>query len=132
MDIAAIAKDVVTFLAPFLPYLVKAGERASEEAGKEFGAEAIEKARALWSKLRGEEEVEDAAQDAAAMPNDPDARAALRLKLKKLLIQDKTLAQELAQVMQAGPQVSSSTEIRQRAGNNAFQIGQARDVEIKR
>lgn len=101
MDIAAIAGDVVAFLGPFLPYLVKAGEKAAEEAGKKLGANALEKAKALWSKLRGNEEVERAGRDTAAMPDDPDAQAAFRLQVKKLLEQNEALAREVMELMDA-------------------------------
>lgn len=38
MDIIALAQELSTFLTPFLPYLLKIGEKASEEAGKKLGA----------------------------------------------------------------------------------------------
>ncbi|MEA3345821.1 MAG: hypothetical protein U9Q78_06210 [Chloroflexota bacterium] len=94
MDPTTLAQNIIAFLTPFLPYLLKAGERA----GEKFGAEAWEQAKALWIKLRGNEEVKKAARDAAAMPDDSDAEAALRLQLKKLLAQDETLAKELSQM----------------------------------
>jgi hypothetical protein len=33
MDVTTLAKDLAVFLIPFLPYLLKAGEKAAEEAG---------------------------------------------------------------------------------------------------
>jgi len=42
----------------------------------------------------------EAAQDAAAHPDDEDALAALRLQLKKLLAEDDSLAQELARLLE--------------------------------
>ena len=50
MDIAALTPELSTFLVPFLPYFLKAGEKASEEAGKQLGADAWDKAKALWSR----------------------------------------------------------------------------------
>ena len=44
MDIATLAKDVTRFLPPYLPYLLKAGEKTAEEAGKELGGDAWERA----------------------------------------------------------------------------------------
>ncbi len=52
MDVTTLAKDVAAFLAPFLPYLLKAGEKAAEEAGKKLGGDAWDKAKSLWGKLR--------------------------------------------------------------------------------
>jgi hypothetical protein len=40
-----IARQIVQFLAPFLPYLLKAGEKAAEEAGRKLGAAAWEQAQ---------------------------------------------------------------------------------------
>jgi hypothetical protein len=46
----------------------------------------------------------EAAQDAAAHPDDEDVLAALRLQLKKLLAEDQALAQELARLLpRSGP-----------------------------
>ncbi len=101
MDIAALAKDVALFLTPFLPYLLKAGEKAAEEAGKELGGDAWERAKGLWSRLRPQIEAKPSAQeavtDAAAAPHDEDAQAALRLQLKKLLAESEELAREIGQ-----------------------------------
>jgi len=103
MDVQTLAKEVVTFLAPFLPYLVKVGEEAAKEAGKKFGEAAWEQAKALWGKLRPKVEAKPAAQeavqDAAAAPDDPDAQAALRLQLKKLLAEDQALAEKVAALL---------------------------------
>jgi len=52
MDVSQLAQVVTTFLTPFLPYLLKVGAKAAEEAGKKFGADAWEQAKALWGKLR--------------------------------------------------------------------------------
>ncbi len=134
MDVQTLAKKAAAFLAPFLPYLVMAGGEAAKEAGKKFGEAAWEQAKALWGKLRPKVEAKPAAQEAvqdiAAAPDDPDAQAALRLQLKKLLAEDETLAAEVARLVQEGSQVMASTVIQQKAGDNAIQIGQARDVQI--
>ena len=100
MDLAQLAQTVTAFLSPFLPYLLKAGEKAAEEAGKKVGGDAWERAKTLWSKLRPKVEAKPTAQeavkDAAAAPQDEDAQAALRLQLKKILAEDETLAAEVA------------------------------------
>ena len=102
MDIQALAQQLVGFLAPFLPYLLKAGEEAAGEAGKKFGAEAWEQAKALWAKLRPRVEArpaaQEAAQDVAANPQNEGAQAALRWQLEKLLSADQALAAELARL----------------------------------
>lgn len=119
LDLVALAKETVTFLAPFLPYLLKAGEGAAEEADKKIGEKAgggaWEKAKDLCAKLRPRAEAKHAAQEAvqevAAAPEDEDARAALRLQLKKLFAEDESLAKEVSemqgQLRQAGVNVAA-------------------------
>ena len=95
MDIATLAKDVALFLTPFLPYLLKAGEKAAEEAGKKLGGDTWDRAKGLWGKLQPKVEAKPAAQeavaDAAAEPKNEDAQAALRQQLRKLLAEDDEL-----------------------------------------
>ena len=102
VDAAALAKEVTPFLAPFLPYLLKAGEEAAKEAGRKFGADAWERAKTLWARLRPRVEASPAAKeavlDAAATPDDADALAAFRHQLKKLLAEDEALAAEVARL----------------------------------
>jgi hypothetical protein len=99
MNVTTLAKDLAVFLIPLLPYLLKAGEKAAEEAGKKFGGDAWDRAKVLWAKLRPKVEAKPAAQeavqDAAAAPNDDDIQAALRLQLRKLLTEDAGLAGEI-------------------------------------
>ena len=44
---------------------------------------------------------QEAVQEVAAHPDEEDARAALRLQLRKLLAEDETLAREVQQIMEA-------------------------------
>ncbi len=108
MELSILVTTVVAFLAPFLPYVTKAGEKAAEEAGKKFGAAAWNQAKALWGKLWPKVEDRPAAQDAvenvANNPEDEHAREALRLQVKKVLAEDAGLAQEIAGMVQAGAQ----------------------------
>jgi hypothetical protein len=108
LDLVILAKEAVTFLAPFLPYLLKAGEGLAEEAGKKLGEQAgggaWDKAKALWGRLRPKVEVKPAAQEAiqdvAKDPHDEDALAALRLQLKKIFTEDEDLAQKVFKLQQ--------------------------------
>lgn len=146
MDIPILIQGVVAFLAPFLPYLLEAGGEAGKAAASKFGEDAWEKAKSLWGKLHPKIEAKPAAKEAAhdialaqksaqeanMPPNDADAQAALRLQLEKLLTTDETLVREIASLMEKGPQSVTTTTIQQKAGDNSIQVGQARDVEIKR
>jgi len=99
--ISQLTSQLVPLLAPFLPYLLKLGEKAAEEAGKRLGADAWDRAKALWARLRSKERVAQAAQDLAESPDDADAQEILRLQLKKLLEADPSLAAEVAKEMQS-------------------------------
>ena len=97
---------LTTFLAPFLPYLLKQGERAGEAAVDHLGAAAWRQAQALWKRLRpkGEdkEAAKEAAEDVAAAPDDELARSALQLQLRKLLADDPDLAAALQELLDDG------------------------------
>jgi hypothetical protein len=127
MDVITLAKDLAVFLTPLLPYLLKAGEKAAEEAGKKLGGDAWDRAKGLWVKLRPKVEAKPAAQeavqDAAAAPNDEEIQAALRLQLRKLLAEDAVLAGEIERLWQEA-QRAGATVIA--AGERSVAIG--RDV----
>ena len=119
-DLDEIARQVAQFLAPFLPYLLKAGEKAAEEAGRKLGAAAWEQAQALWARLRRKKNVEQVAQTAAALPDNQALREALREEIARALEEDEALAQELARLLEqsgaAGKNVIAS-------GNRSVAIG---------
>ncbi len=61
-----------TFLTPFLPYLLKAGEKAAEEAGKKLSEAAWEQAKTKGGKPHPKVETKPVAQEAmrdVARPN---------------------------------------------------------------
>ena len=97
---------LTTFLAPFLPYLLKKGEQAADAAIERFGQAAWKRAQALWAKLRPKVEDKEAAreatEDVAAAPDDELARSALQLQLRKLVADDPDLAAELAELLEDG------------------------------
>jgi len=108
VDVSTLASEVVRWLAPFLPYLVKgakmAGEEAVKQVGEEFTEDAWEQAKALWHKLRPAMEARptaaEALDDLERHPDDEDARAALRLQVRKTLEADPALAHEVAEMLQ--------------------------------
>jgi hypothetical protein len=103
MDIATLAPQAVAFLAPFLPYLLKAGEAAAAEAGKKFGVDAWERAKKVWGwiggKVMGRAAGKEAAEDVAADPKNEDALGAFRLQLTKALQGDPKLADEIGKLL---------------------------------
>ena len=107
MDVAAsLIGPLTNMLAPALPYLLGAGEKAAGEAGKALGAEAWAQATAAWEKVRPSIEKRPAAREAAealaANSGDPYAQGAFGFQLRKVLSDQPELAQELqAMVPQA-------------------------------
>lgn len=123
------------FLSPFLPYLLKLGDKAASEAANKFGGEAWEKAKAIWSKLRpkveAKEEAKVAVQQVAAKPESEARQLVLQEELETLLKHKPDLATVIAQIMESDAAAhSDGTDIKvqgqntQTAGDNAKQIGQ--------
>jgi hypothetical protein len=116
MDPKLLADALTTALAPAMPYLVAGGQEAVRRAGKKIGEEGLDFAKKLWEKVgpkvKGSPQAEGAAQDVAAAPAEPDARAALRLQLRKILEADPELAAELARMVDAaGPKTTYQAAI---------------------
>ena len=123
MDIVALAASLTPVLVPFLPYLLKAGEAAADEAGKGIAGQGLELAKSLWSKLKPKVEAQPAAlvaaQDAAATPDDADTQASFRKELKKVLTGDQTLAAEVQSMLEAaGVKVTASGDRSVAIGGN--------------
>ncbi len=97
----------MNFLAPHLPFLIKAGKSASEKlaenTGEALAEDGLEAARSIWKRLLPAADKKpatiEAAQDVAAEPESDDARAALRLQLRKLLAEDEALALDLVKLI---------------------------------
>ena len=125
MDYKLLADALVIFLTPALPYLLKAGDKATEEVGKKLGAGGWEKASKIWGRLRGRLDEEPMAKGAAelvvAEPEDEDARAGLRLQLRKILERDEALASEVGAMLEAaGSQPCWKVEVH---GDGAAAVG---------
>lgn len=127
-DIGPLAAQIVQFLTPFLPYLLKGGKLASQEAakalGKEFTDESWMGAKSLWKRLRPKTKIKpsvhEAIQEVATNPEDPDAQAALRLQLRKLLQSDQALVKEISHLLaQVKPLVGAVTA----SGSRSVAIG---------
>ncbi|MGE4096293.1 MAG: hypothetical protein AB7G75_36295 [Candidatus Binatia bacterium] len=112
MDIAALTQELSAFLTPFLPHLLKIGEKASEEAGKKLGADAWDKAKALWARLRLKMDAKSAAQDAVqkavARPQDERVTAALELQVEDIFREDVVFATEIARLWEEAKAVGAT------------------------
>lgn len=94
---------LVNFLAPYLPFLMGLGQKAVEKGAEAVGEQGVKK---LWDKLSPKVQAKpaalEAAEDVAKDPEDPDAVAALRHQLKKILEapENADLAAEVAAILQ--------------------------------
>jgi hypothetical protein len=124
MDINALASSLTTALVPLLPYLLKAGEKAAEETGKKAVDQSLEWAKSIWTKLKPEVEAKpealEAAQDIAQSPDDQDAQAAFRRQLKKLLTEDRSLAEEVSRWLGQGKAAGNTVTV---SGERNIAIG---------
>ena len=89
---------LTAFLAPFLPFLLKAGDAAAQEAGSLVAQDAWPYAKRLWERLWPSVEAKtgavEAAEDAALQPDD-DRLISLKVQLQKLLEADSALAADV-------------------------------------
>jgi hypothetical protein len=104
MDTAQLAQVVITTLTPALPVLLKVGEGAVGKIGENI-------TDGIWKKLHSRLSLRpaalEAANDAAAAPNDADAQAAFRRQVKKLFEEDPAFAQEIAALLPAASGAST-------------------------
>ena len=116
MEITALT----TFLSPFLPYLLKLGkgaaETATETAASKFGEVTWQKAQEVWAllkpKIEAKESAKEAVVDAANDPEDEDSQTVLRVQIKKLLVDDEALANQLANILQVdGSNIAPTNQI---------------------
>ena len=102
-EISQLVDEVTKLIAPFVPFLLKGGEKAFEEVGKKVGESGVEKVKLLWNRLQQKTSstpaLEESLKDVANAPDDSDSRASMRLQIKKLLTQVPSLADEIAELM---------------------------------
>ena len=132
IEIVPLARDTAVFLTPFLPYLVKAGEKAAEKVGEKFSEGSWNLAKQLWHRLKPrldeKEASREAAEDLAKHPEDEDAQAAFRLQLKKLLSSDEAFAAELQDLLTEIKAHPASTSYFQQAKGNYIAQAQYRST----
>ena len=118
VDVTALARSVTEILAPVLPLLVKVGDGGLGKIGSDISDLMT---KMLWGKLHPRLKAKTSAQEALAEvvnnPNDEDAKAALRLQIKKILSEDTELAAEISQAFTTTPN-ASATVIQKDGGIN--------------
>jgi len=122
MEPGVLVASAVTLLVSFL---TSAGEAAAKKAGEDLFSR-------LKARLDKNQAAKEALTDLAKKPKDADTQAQMRVQLKKAIETDTSLVQELMQIVrnaQSDTEIKT-TSIRQKAGDNAIQIGTAKDVNI--
>jgi hypothetical protein len=108
-----LADQVTSLLTPFLPFLVRFGERAADEAGSQAGLAGWEQAKGLWVRLRprlkDHSAMEHAVRALASEPNDKSAREELRTELEHLLRKDEAFARTTAALISSETHTYTAT-----------------------
>jgi hypothetical protein len=132
MDAATLTNQVMTTLAPVLPYLSSAGTAI---AGK-IGEDAYQQARKLYEAIRTrfakEPDNGKASTALQAFVADPDLSGSIQIKLQRLIESDPIFADTLRQIILSGPRQSltadEEAEARHIRMTNTLGIG---DQDIK-
>jgi transketolase len=127
---------VTAFLSPFVPFLIKLGDKAAEESAKKLGEDGWNKAKAIWSKLHPKlkvnQDLKVAFEQVAAKPQSKARQAVLEEELEKLMNENPELAKVIAKVLQEdAPDGTPGTHIVQNATGNYNQvIGQTEESKV--
>lgn len=112
-SIAALAVGTFTALQPYLPVLAA---KAAEKIAEKIPSGIVK----LWSLLRERfarnPNAEEALKDLLRTPEDPDAHAAFRIQLRKLLEQDSGFAAEVKCIVDQAGQQSDYAAVLQGSG----------------
>lgn len=120
--------DVITltaFLTPFLPFLIKFGEKSAESVASKVGEDSWNKAKKVWDKLQpkveAKEDAKVAAEQVAAKPDSKARQAVFQEELETLLKENPDLVEAIAQILQEELPASSGTQNVQTISNNEGQ-----------
>jgi len=133
-----LAQQVATFLGPSIPFLVIGSTKAAEKAGELIGSEGWEKAKAIWGKLRSDDDdkLEEIAKDLVFEPEDIEAKQDFLNEIVKVIENNPDIATDIASLMKSrvvqkvlAEQNSSIKGVRQNTtgGNNVSLEVIARD-----
>jgi transketolase len=121
MDVIALT----AFLTPFLPFLIKFGEKSAESVASKFGEDSWNKAKKVWDKLQpkveAKEDAKVAAEQVAAKPDSKARQAVFQEELETLLQENPDLVEAIAQIMQESSPTASGTQNMQTVTNNEGQ-----------
>jgi len=93
MDAQSTSLLAANAVAVLAPYLSKAAETVLPKAAEDLY-------NTVKSRLNGRPAAEEALEDLKATPADEDAQAALRLQIKKMLVEDEAFVQQLSEKLE--------------------------------
>lgn len=131
-DPSALAQQLVTLLAPYLPLLTagaeKVGEGAAKKLGEKFSETGWDSAQKIWNKLRPKVQANPTAQKAIqkviARPDDTRAQAALEMEIEDVLQDNPALSNELQTLV-----MGDINTVNLGAGSQAQQIAVGREIQ---
>jgi hypothetical protein len=136
MDVIALT----AFLTPFLPFLIKFGEKSAESVASKVGEDSWNKAKKVWDKLHpkieAKEDAKVAAEQVAAKPDSKARQAVFQEELETLLKENPDLVEAITKIFQEKPAKTSETQINQNVKNTKGQVmtnmegGQATGISI--
>ena len=112
-DLNQTGSQIVEFLVPYPPYIIKgakvAGQEAAKKLGEKFSEDCFKQAKALWRHLGHKKNVQAAGQAVIALPDNQAIQAGLSDEMTHALQEDDILAQKIAYIWGHGdkPDVSS-------------------------
>lgn len=117
---------LTAFLTPFLPFLIKLGEKSAETAGSKLGEDAWNTAKKIWEKLHpkveAKEDAKVAVEQVAAKPDSKPRQAVFQEELETLLKENPDLVEAIAQIMDEGSLDPTGTQINQTITNTKGQV----------
>lgn len=141
MDAITLTTLIAPFITPFLPFLLKFGEKSAETAGAKLGEEGWNKAKKIWDKLHpkveAKEDAKVAVEQVAAKPDSKPRQAVFQEELETLLKENPDLVEAIAQIWQEKPKATSGTQINQNVRDTKGQVieimegGQATGINIE-
>lgn len=129
------AATLTAFLVPFLPFLMKIGDKVTETAVAKFGEDAWNRAKLIWAKLSpvvaAKADAQDAATRVVAKPDSEARQSVLQEELAALLAENRDLAAAIAQIMQNASDGTPRPQVMQNVTGNQNQIiGQAHGSQV--
>ena len=104
MDAATLTNEVMTALAPIVPYLSGAGNAIAGKVGEDVYQQGKKLYQAIRTRFAKEPDSGKANKALQAFVDDPDLSGAIEIKLQRLIQSDPAFADILCQIIHTGSQ----------------------------